>query len=306
MSLVHGAAVIAATAILTAAPPAAAEASSPAILNGGGHASAAGGPPGGARPGTVQQHPLGRPRSGGTALPDAPAGYPVTGIDVSSHDHGSGKTVDWPGLAASGIKFAYVKATEGTSYTNPYFASDYNSAKGQGIYVGAYAFGRPDLGNPVGQADHFYDRMQWTRDGRTLPPFVDMEWPWFSGVNSCYNLTPGQITSWLHAFLDRLQARTGQIPMIYTAASWWNPCTASDTSFGKYFLDVADCRSRPALPAGWSTWTIWQYNIPDGCSAPRFDEDVLNDKVTSLAALASGEATPPAAATQGRRDPTPR
>ena len=39
--------------------------------------------------------------------------YSVTGIDVSSHDH-STYPIDWASVAAGGVDFAYVKATEGT------------------------------------------------------------------------------------------------------------------------------------------------------------------------------------------------
>ena len=42
----------------------------------------------------------------------------VLGIDVSSWQG----TVDWTAQAAAGKRFAYVKATEGTRYKNPYFA----------------------------------------------------------------------------------------------------------------------------------------------------------------------------------------
>src|SRR5260370_11831695 len=100
----------------------------------------------------------------------APTGYPQ-GIDVSSHDHANGANPpDWPTLAANGLAFAYVKASEGTTYVNPYFNADYNGAKANGIYAGAYAFGRPDLGNPVGQADNLYNPMQTTARGQTRPP----------------------------------------------------------------------------------------------------------------------------------------
>ena len=46
------------------------------------------------------------------------------GIDVSNWQ----KTVDWKGLRSQGKRFAYIKATEGTSYRSPRFSSQYNGS----------------------------------------------------------------------------------------------------------------------------------------------------------------------------------
>ena len=51
------------------------------------------------------------------------------GMDVSSHDG----NVDWPTKASSGMSFAWIKATEGTSYQNPFYASQYNGSQSAGL-----------------------------------------------------------------------------------------------------------------------------------------------------------------------------
>ncbi|HWO60730.1 MAG TPA: GH25 family lysozyme [Umezawaea sp.] len=228
------------------------------------------------------------PRMGATALPP---GYAVNGIDVSSHDHANGKTVDWAGQRAAGDEFAFVKATEGTSYVNPYYGQDYQGAKAAGLYVGAYAFGRPDLGNPAGQADHFVDHIQWTADGRTLPPFLDLEWPYIAGTPDCYGLSQSAMRSWISTFLTTVQARIGRVPMIYTNVNWWNPCTGSSGAFSGYPLDIASCNSSPPSVPGWgSNWTFWQYDI-DACNrGAAHDSMVFNGSTAQLAALAGGTA----------------
>jgi GH25 family lysozyme M1 (1,4-beta-N-acetylmuramidase) len=247
--------------------------------NGGGWAHA------GAAPGSARSQP-------GARAEAAPAGYPVSGIDVSSHDH-SVFPIDWAAVAASGVKFAYVKATEGDFYANPYFAPDYQAAKNAGLYAGAYVFARPDLGDPVGQADYFFDRSLWTADSQTLIPFVDIEWPYGAlHLGPCYNLTESQLSTWLHAFVERIQARIGRPPMIYTNANWWNPCTGNDASFAGYPLDIAGYSSTPpALPAGWSTFAIWQYDAGNNQIAGNYDKDVFNGDLPGLATLAGP--TPP-------------
>jgi GH25 family lysozyme M1 (1,4-beta-N-acetylmuramidase) len=259
-------------------------ASADVARDGGGWAHA------GAGPGAA---PSGRSGARSAAGAAVPAGFPVAGIDVSSHDH-SVYPIDWAAVAASGVKFAYVKATEGAFYTNPYFATDYQTARNAGLYAGAYVFARPDLGDPVGQADYFFDRSLWTADNQTLIPFVDVEWPYGAlHLGPCYNLTAPQITTWLHAFIDRIQAKIGRPPMIYTNANWWDPCTGSDASFGGYPLDIAGYTATPPrLPAGWSTFALWQYDAGNNQVAGNYDKDVFNGDLPGLATLAGP--TPPA------------
>jgi len=57
----------------------------------------------------------------------------------SSHDG----NVDWPAKVSSGMSFAWVKATEGTSYQNPFYASQYNGSQSAGLIRGAYHFALP-------------------------------------------------------------------------------------------------------------------------------------------------------------------
>src|SRR5262245_41619579 len=127
--------------------------------------------PGAGRPASA---PSGSANAASSLPAGPPAGYDVNGIDVSSNDYSNGNRPDWAARKAGGDEFAYVKATEATDYYNPYFSADYRTAKSAGLYVGAYAFGRPDLGNAAGQANYFAHRLEWTRDGKTLPPFLDI------------------------------------------------------------------------------------------------------------------------------------
>jgi len=55
-----------------------------------------------------------------------PAG-PARGLDVSAFQHGSGP-INWRLLARDGIRFVAIKVSEGTYYTNPYYASDARAA----------------------------------------------------------------------------------------------------------------------------------------------------------------------------------
>jgi GH25 family lysozyme M1 (1,4-beta-N-acetylmuramidase) len=224
-----------------------------------------------------------------TALPP---GYSINGIDVSSHDHANGATVDWAGQRAGGDEFAFVKATEGTGYVNPFFDQDYHGAKDNGLYVGAYAYARPDQGNPVGQANFFVDHLQWATDGRTLPPFLDLEWPYGSlNLPDCWGVSQSDMRSWISSFLNQVQSRIGRTPMIYTNVNWWNPCTGSSTAFSGYPLDISSCNASPPSAPGWGTHrTFWQYDIPDCQRGATHDVDVFNGSLADLAALAGAPA----------------
>ncbi|WP_240670750.1 GH25 family lysozyme [Actinoplanes solisilvae] len=216
-----------------------------------------------------------------------PAGYTVRGIDVS-HYQGP---INWSQVAASGERFAILKATDNTGYVDPTFATNYLGAKNAGLYVGAYHFALPDRSTGAVQADFFLDHARYVRDGRTLPPMLDIEWP-YSGSGSpspCYGLTPAQMVSWIQAFVAEVQRRTGVRPIIYTNPNWWNPCTGSSKAFATLPLAHAAYASQPGqVSAGWSTFTIWQYTssgtVP-GISG-NVDRDVFNGSVAGLATLA--------------------
>ncbi|MEH1012410.1 GH25 family lysozyme [Micromonospora sp. CPCC 206060] len=227
--------------------------------------------------------PASIPANAVTPLAEAPPGYSVTGIDISNHQG----TVDWTAIAAAGTDFAYAKATEGLNYTDPYYAGNLAGANRHRVHFGGYAYGRPDQGDPRGQADKLVEVGGYTRTGHGLPPMLDIEWPWFGG-NDCYGLTPTQMVTWISEFVDQVRVRTGRLAMIYTNEYWWNPCTAGSTKFAAHPLFVARYGASPGtLPAGWSSWTIWQYtssgSVP-GVDGP-VDQDVLNGSGETLLQL---------------------
>ncbi|MCZ9336458.1 lysozyme, partial [Streptomyces sp. TRM76130] len=54
------------------------------------------------------------------------------GVDVSSHQG----DVAWRSLWDSGVRWAYVKATEGRSYINPKYGQQYNGSYAVGMVRG--------------------------------------------------------------------------------------------------------------------------------------------------------------------------
>ncbi|WP_433217510.1 GH25 family lysozyme [Dactylosporangium sp. CS-047395] len=242
----------------------------------GGHAQA--GLPPGASKGSVSAQAIG-----------GPDGFPILGIDVSSNDHRVFPNIDWGAVATSGMSFAYVKATEGRSYVNPYFSGDFNASKNVGLLTGAYAFARPDQRDPVGEANFFVDHIEWRNDARTLVPFIDLEWPYASlKLPNCWNLTPAEMVAYIHAFSDQIRKRIGRDPMIYTAASWWSECTGNDASFSNNPLDLAYWKAQAptALPASWTKYAIWQYAGGNNSQQGNYDKNAFNGDYAALTQLA--------------------
>src|SRR6185437_1279055 len=191
-----------------------------------------------------------------TMPPPADAG--ALGVDVADHQHPHGAAIDWSQVAAAGYKFAFIKATEGDYYANPYYASDLAQAKAAGLYATGYHFAIPNVSDGASQADYALADGGYAPDGRTLPLALDIEYNPYG--SECYGMSPGQMVSWLSAFTAEVQRITSQQPIIYSTADWWNTCTGDSTAFGSAPLWVAAYRSgNPPMPAGWSNWTFWQY-----------------------------------------------
>ena len=62
------------------------------------------------------------------------------GIDLSRHNG----TVDFKTVANAGVKYAWIKCTEGTTHVNPGYELKFQKAREAGIQVGGYHFSRPD------------------------------------------------------------------------------------------------------------------------------------------------------------------
>lgn len=221
---------------------------------------------------------------GNASSDDTPAARTTQteGVDVSSHQ----RDVDWPALWDGGARWAYTKATEGTSYTNPYFTQQYNGSYDTGMIRGAYHFATPDTGGGTAQADYFVDHGGgWSKDGRTLPGVLDIEWNPYG--DACYDKSPSAMVGWIRDFLTRYKARTGRDAVIYTATAWWTQCTGGYSGFGaKNPLWIARYAATPGpLPAGWTSYTMWQYTSTGKTVG---DHDRFNGTRTQLGDFATG------------------
>jgi GH25 family lysozyme M1 (1,4-beta-N-acetylmuramidase) len=227
---------------------------------------------------TVLEH------EGGARIYQEPAVTPlatVEGVDVSSHQG----NVAWSTLWNSGVRFAYVKATEGTTYENPYFAQQYNGSYNVGMIRGAYHFALPNVSSGATQANFFASNGGgWSRDGRTLPGVLDIEYNPYGAT--CYGLSQSGMVSWIRDFLNTYYARTGRYAVIYTTTNWWTTCTGNYSGFANnHPLWIARYASSPGtLPAGWGFYTFWQYTSTGPTVG---DHNLFNGAMDRLQVLAN-------------------
>ena len=193
----------------------------------------------------------GGPTAAAAGLPSR-AGM-LTGIDVS-HWQGA---IDWSKVKAAGVKFAFAKATEGRKTVDARYQTNRDRAEAAGLAIGAYHFARPDhtTNDAVREADWFVDHAGLR--GRNLLPVLDLEVTGGLGRKA--------LTTWVRAWLGRVQGRLGVKPVIYTYPYFWIDYMGNTTWFaanGYRMLWIAhyDVNS-PKVPASnWdgAGWTMWQ------------------------------------------------
>jgi GH25 family lysozyme M1 (1,4-beta-N-acetylmuramidase) len=180
----------------------------------------------------------------------ATAAADVTGPDVSGHQHDG--PLSWPAVKASGQSFVFIKATEGNTFTNRYFTSDYLAAREAGLIRGAYHYARPSEGTAVLQARRLIAQVGATRNRGELAPVLDLE--------ETGGLSPVRLVEWARQFVEEVRRLTGRAAIIYTYPNFWRDAMAGTTEFTDHPLWIASYSRTPAprMPL-WPTWTFWQY-----------------------------------------------
>lgn len=171
----------------------------------------------------------------------------IAGIDVSHHNG----QIDWHQTKAHGIKFCFIKATEGVNGVDPLFAHNATAAKAAGLLVGFYHFARPseDMG---AQAQHF---QAVTKDFHAdLPMALDVEDE--NGFPSWETFGQDIRIQKLAHFLSAI----GQEAIIYTSPGWYKGVFDSLSMAGR-MIWAARYGAEPDLSGTpWSVrgWAIWQ------------------------------------------------
>lgn len=172
----------------------------------------------------------------------------LNGIDIAS----------WQGnidLTTVAADFVITKATEGTTYVNPFCDSRYQLAKKAGKLLGVYHYAKN--GDPIAEANFFYNNIKGYVKEAVL--FLDYE----EGLTAN---SPG----WCRKFLDRLKELTGVKGMLYTYEAMLksqNWQTVKDGDYGLWFASYGANKTKhgyeqpnaPTVPH-WGSPAIYQYS----------------------------------------------
>jgi len=229
------------------------------------------------------------------------------GIDIS-HYQG---TINWGQVAADpkGIKFAFMKATEDTNYTDPTFNTNLAGAKAAGIYAAPYHFCRLDTGSsdPVGdaaaEANYFLSKIKSKyQSGTYLPPMSDLE-SWPSGLTTAALKT--LTTAWEKSFSDTIYNALGVRPLLYTSQSKATSLFSSTNTTDPLVVAAWHTSMFSSPPANsavspWSAWAFWQWSndtttypsngaINGFAAGIRVDRDVFQGTVAQIQAMLVGK-----------------
>ncbi|MCM1227424.1 MAG: glycoside hydrolase family 25 protein [Clostridium sp.] len=179
--------------------------------------------------------------------------YPVRGIDVSSYQG----VIDWEKIERQKISFAFIKATEGSGFTDEYFAENYKNSAQTDIRIGAYHFFSFDSPGKT-QAENFIKTVE-KRDNM-LPPVIDVEY--YNG-NGSDPPNEEKARQNLNDLIYELKSYYGMEPIIY----------ATDVTYNRYIKNhfenndiwIRSVFTEAALSDD-REWTFWQY-----CNRGRLD-----------------------------------
>ena len=170
----------------------------------------------------------------------------VLGVDISEYQ----ADVDMETLAGQNIEFIYMKATEGSGYTDSRFEENWENAEEAGILAGAYHFFSFDSPGKL-QAENYVSTVG-SLAGKLIPA-VDVE---FYADKKENPPDPLEVAKELQAFLDALEEEYHVKPMIYCPREIYK----------KYIADYFDGYPRwvrsvyyPAVFEAGADWTVWQY-----------------------------------------------
>lgn len=185
-----------------------------------------------------------------TATPAELAAY-AYGIDVS---RGQRNEIDSLNINTDSLSFIICKATEGVTYTDPYFESNWEKIPKKGFIRGAYHFYHTD-DKPEVQAAFFVKTLTGLKD-TDIAPVLD-----FEEASIEKGKTIDQIQADLMVFLKEVEKLSGRKPIIYTDDNIGNS-HLNNPEFADYALWIAYPAEvkEPRLPTTWQSkgWAFWQ------------------------------------------------
>ncbi len=208
-------------------------------------------------------------------------GATTMGVDVSYYQG----TVDWAKAKAAGVKFAFLRLSDGTTFQDPKFVQNWTNTKAAGVIRGAYQFFRPSQ-SVTAQADMMINAIGTYQPG-DLPPVIDVE--------ADGGLAPATVASRVRQWVDRVKGALGVEPIVYTGYYFWRDEVGAPSSFAPNALWVAAYSTTcPNIPSPWMKWTFWQHTDSGHVNGitGNVDMNKFNGDLNALLAFAGGSSNP--------------
>lgn len=167
------------------------------------------------------------------------------GIDVSNWQ----RNINFSAVKNSGIDVVYIKSSEGRSFIDPYFETNYKNARANGLKVGFYHYVTARSIKQAREQALFFENVinQKHVDCRLAMDFEDFG-----------DLSISQINEISKVFLETLENATNIKAVIYSNA--YSARTIFSSELAKYPLWVANYGvSTPGSNGKWDSWVGWQY-----------------------------------------------
>jgi lysozyme len=174
---------------------------------------------------------------------------PVQGIDVAKYQG----DIDWERVRRAGIRFAYMKVSEGGDHVDNRFYENWEAADRAGIARGVYHF-MYWCRTASEQAVWFSHAVP--QDGSQLPPVLDLEW------NNHSKTCPKRISredalAKIRKMLEVMEYHTGKRPIIYTDINFHRDVLEGE--FRDYEFWLRSVAAEPHKRYRERPWTFWQY-----------------------------------------------
>lgn len=174
----------------------------------------------------------------------------IHGIDVSKYQG----RIDWQAVRQAGIKFAYIKATEGGDHIDSRFAENWEGAAAAGLPRGAYHF--VYWCRPWRHEIEFFKSVV-PNDPDALPPVLDVEaTPTSKTCKRTLQREP--VLREMRAMLQAMERHYGKKPVIYTTVDFYE-AILHPNEFDDYPIWVRSTKYGPSVKYPGRQWTFWQY-----------------------------------------------
>ncbi|MEM6886944.1 MAG: GH25 family lysozyme [Pseudomonadota bacterium] len=178
----------------------------------------------------------------------APATFPIHGIDAARFQG----QMNWRQIRRQGVRFAWVKATEGGDLLDPEFKRNWREAKRSGVPIGAYHF-YYFCTDPDTQARWFIRNVPRLRGG--MPPVLDLEWNPFSPT--CTRRPPArEVRKVAGRFMQIVERHYKTKVVVYTTPEFWERNEIANLKQDFWLRSTA---KHVEKRYNFSNWHFWQY-----------------------------------------------